>query len=262
MVPVLSMVFMGVSAVISIGLPFALFLILKKKYALKVIPALTGAAAFIIFALVLEQLLHMLVLNPDANGNIALRTSNPFLYVLYGIFAAGIFEETARFLSFNLLKKKYTGIGTGLSYGIGHGGIEAGLLAGITMIGNLVLSIMIISGSAEIMNSLPLGAAQLSALTDTGSFLFLVSGIERIFAVVIQISLSLIVWYSVDKKGKWWLFPLAVLLHALIDIPAAMSQTGAISNIALVEGIIFIEAIAVAMLAVYICKKLKKNEAE
>ncbi|MDR0538038.1 MAG: YhfC family intramembrane metalloprotease [Tannerellaceae bacterium] len=56
---------------------------------------------------------------------------------------AGLFEETARFISFKILKKKYNGIGTGLAYGIGHGGIEAVLLAGLSMIVSIVFCIMI-----------------------------------------------------------------------------------------------------------------------
>ena len=51
MIPVLSIVFMGVSAIISIGLPIALYVALKRKYGLKVVPMLVGAAAFIVFAM-------------------------------------------------------------------------------------------------------------------------------------------------------------------------------------------------------------------
>ena len=64
---------------------------------------------------------------------------------------AGIFEETARFVSFKILKKIFTGISTGLSYGIGHGGIESVLLAGFSMIAGLVFGILINTGNIGII---------------------------------------------------------------------------------------------------------------
>ncbi len=82
-VPVLSVVFMFVSLVLSIGTPIALFLLLRRKFALKVIPSLVGAAAFIVFAMILERLLHAAVLAPNASGEIVLMTY-PYLYAFRG----------------------------------------------------------------------------------------------------------------------------------------------------------------------------------
>ena len=255
MVSTLSMVFMSASAIIAFGLPVFLFLFMRKKYQLKVVPMLVGAAAFIIFALCLEQIMHFIVLRPGADGTIALLTDSPALYALYGIFAAGIFEETARFISFNLLKKRYRGIGTGLSYGIGHGGIEAILLAGFSMIGNLTISVMINTGSTVILGDSPQIASVLSALTDTEPSMFLLSGVERIFAVVFHISASVIVWVAVNKAGRIWLYPVAVFLHAGFNVSAVLYQIGVIKSIISVECIVGISAVVVVLLAFLIYKK-------
>ena len=256
MVSILSMIFMGITVVISIGLPICLFLVLRRKFELKVVPLLVGVAAFIVFAMVLEQLLHMLVLRP-VNGVIELM-NNPLLYVLYGIFAAGIFEETARFLSFLLLKKKYKSVGTGLSYGIGHGGIEATIIAGLPMINYIVLSVMINSGTASVLgNSVQ---AQLTALVSTAPHIFLISGFERIMAIITHISLSLLVWFAVDRKDKWWLFPTAIILHAIVNIPAVLMQVGIIKNIILTEGLLAVNALVLAMIAVLVCKSIKRSD--
>lgn len=246
--------------IISIGLPIGLFLFLRKRMNLKVVPMLVGAVAFVVFALILESLLHQLVLRPDADGTIAL-LNNPLLYMLYGCFAAGIFEESARFISFRLLKKKYSGVRTGFSYGIGHGGIEAILLAGLAMLSNIVLSIMMNTGATAALGNSPEILAGIATLQETDSYLFLVSGIERISAVVIQISLSLLVWFSVNRKGKGWLFPAAIVLHAVIDAPAALMQAGAISSIALVELLVAVAAVVLAVLAYFACKRFKNDDA-
>ena len=262
MVPVLSIVFMSISALIAIGLPVALFLLWRKKYKLKVLPLLIGVGAFILFALVLEQIMHMLVLGPNADGSASIILKNPVFFVLYGTLAAGIFEETARFLSFHILKKKHGGIGTGLSYGIGHGGIEAIIIAGLAMISNISASIMINSGDVSMLGDDPSVLAGINALINTGSINFLVSGFERILAVTVHISLSMIVWCSVRSKGRWWLFPAAILLHAVFNIPAALYQFGLIGNIWLTEALLLLPTVLIAYAAYHFCKVMQKEDEE
>ncbi|MDR3297582.1 MAG: YhfC family intramembrane metalloprotease [Prevotellaceae bacterium] len=248
---------MAISAIVVIGIPIVLFRAFRKRCAMSVVPMLVGAAAFVVFALGLENIVHLQVL-PKYD-----LVHKPLLYVVYGCLMAGIFEETARFISFHLLKKKYKGIGTGLSYGIGHGGVEAILLAGVSMIAAIVLSLMVNSGTIGIIIDKLQGSAleamntQLTTLAETASPLFLVSGLERIFAVSVQISLSVMVFYAVYSVGLRWMYPAAIVLHAVIDVPAAMMQAHVISSVALVECIVGVEAVLVALLAVWIHKKKK-----
>ena len=101
--------------------------------------------------------------------------------------------------------------------------------------------------------------AAITALLTTAPYLFLISGIERIFALGIQISLSVIMFYSVFCKNKTWLFPVAIIIHAIIDLPAVIMQTGVINNVFLVEGIICLSSILVILCAKYIHEKLKQN---
>jgi uncharacterized membrane protein YhfC len=255
----LSIVFMAVSAIVSIGLPIGLFIIFHKKYKIPVLPMIVGMAAFIIFALILERSIHTVVFDKFT------LKEKPFAYVLYGIFMAGIFEETARFISFTILKRKYHGIGTGLSYGIGHGGIEAILLVGIAMINSIVFSFTINTGIVETITEKLQGEALeqtnivITTLLTTAPYLFLIGGIERIFALCIQISLSVIMFYSVFCKKKAWLFPVAIIIHAIIDLPAVVMQTGVINNVFLVEGIICLSSILVILCAKYIHEKLRQD---
>lgn len=258
MVPIWSIISMLFTALLTVMLSFGLFLIFRKRLKLKVVPALTGAAAFIIFAMILEQILHGLVLNPAPDGSIALM-SRPVLYTLYGAFAAGIFEETGRFISFKLLKRKFKGVNTALSYGIGHGGIEALLLAGLSMISTIALSLTVNSGAAETLGASPEITAIINTLTETPSWHFAISGLERAFAVVIHISLSVIVWHSVNTKGKTWLYPFAILLHALVDVAPALYQSGVIKSVALVEALVGFTALAFAFVAAVINKAISIN---
>jgi len=256
-VSIFSIIFMGISAIVSIGLPVVLFIIFYKKYNAKIIPMITGIAGFVIFALVLERSVHLIVL-----GKFALK-EKPLIYIIYGIFMAGIFEETARFISFNILKRKYHGIGTGLAYGIGHGGIESGLIAGLAMINAIVFSIILNSGNIEIITGKLQGEAleqintQIATLSATSPYLFLVSGIERIFAIAIQLALSIIVFYSVYGKNKLWLYPLAIILHAIADMAPAATQAGLIKNVLFVEFLVMIAAIVIVIISKFLHDKFK-----
>jgi uncharacterized membrane protein YhfC len=261
-VSVFSIIFMAISAIVSIGSPIFLSIILLKKYNAKIIPMIMGIAGFVLFVLILERSIHSIIF-----GKFALR-EKPLIYIIYGIFMAGFFEETARFISFKILTKKYNGIVIGLAYGIGHGGIESILLAGLPMINAIVFSIILNSGNIETITGNLQGEAleqintQMTTLLTTSPYLFLISGIERFFAICIQLSLSVIVFYSVYGKNKLWFYPFAIILHAIVDIPAAAMQVGIIKNAYLVELLVFIGAIILIIIAKQIHEKAKQDIVE
>ncbi|MDR1029285.1 MAG: YhfC family intramembrane metalloprotease [Treponema sp.] len=97
-VSIFSIIFTSISAIISIGLPIGLFMFCYKKSNINIVPVLMGIAGFIIFVLLLEKSIHSIVLS-----RFALR-ERPFMYIIYGVFMAGIFEETARFICFKIVK--------------------------------------------------------------------------------------------------------------------------------------------------------------
>jgi len=259
-IPAISFAAMAVSAVLSIGAPIVLFFVVRRRYGKGVLPVLVGGAGFLLFAMILEQILHMVVLRPGADGSTTLG-QHPTLYMLYGGLAAGVFEESARFVSFHILKKRCEGFGTALKHGIGHGGIEAVFLGGVSLISGIVLASMFNTMGVEGISAL--GAPvldQMQAIAATSPAMLLISGAERLMALGIQISLSVVVYYAVYKPRKLLLFPLAVLLHALVDCPAALYQAGKITNVWAVEGIVLGSMAALVSIAVLIHKRLEPKE--
>ena len=89
---------------------------------------------------------------------------------------------------------------------------------------------------------------------------FLLSGVDRIFTLTIHISLSVIVFYSVYENRRLWLYPAAILLHALINIPAALARVGVLTNAIFNEAFFYLGAVALALLAVYTHRRLKPVE--
>ena len=254
---------MALGALIGIGAPILLAWWLWKKYQVKPVTLIVGAAVFIVFALVLETLMHQIVLKgphgPAIMGNI-------WYYALYGGMAAGVFEETGRFLAMKfLLRKEPSRAVTAVGYGVGHGGAEMLLIFGITMISNIVLAVLINSGQAEtLIASAPAETqeqvqAQFAQLQAAGAGSWL-SGIwERISALILQISLSILVWTAVRRGGKWlWLFPAAILLHFLVDGSAVVLAKSA--SMLAVETILFAMAVAVGAMGYMVAKKLPVDE--
>ncbi len=250
----MSIVFMTVSTVLSFLVPIAIIVYMGVKRKLNWKATLLGFLMFVVFVTILENIMHVLVLGTDITKSAIYK--NIFLYAIYGGFAAGIFEETARFLCFRYLLKvhKEEPLNTGLSYGLGHGGFEAILIGGISSIGNLIMSIMLNKGLLHSVTSSMSGPQLesynkgIDALVDTPSYMFLVTGGERMVALVLQIALTMFVFIAVRDR-KWQYFVFAVLIHAGVDILAVLFQRDVIQNIILLEIIILITTVAVSFIA-------------
>lgn len=253
MVPNLSITFMTISCCIAFALPIGLFLYLRKNYDVDILAFVTGCAVMFVFSMMLESIAHQLLLNGTAFGQLVF--SHPALYALYGGTMAGLFEETGRFLAFKtVLHRGLEKDANALMYGAGHGGFEAVALVGLTYISNIATARLINAGNmAAITDSLSgdiLEQTQqtLQALMDTPSASFLLGGLERIPAVALQIALSVLVWFAVKKPERKKLFPLAILLHAVVDgfsvLLAATTLPLAVTEIA-----VAVMAAAVCLLA-------------
>lgn len=242
-------------------MPIALLIIFKlKNKEISLLPALIGAAMFLAFAMVLEQLLH-LVMQPIVSGSV-------IAYSVYGALAAGVFEETGRFIGFKFLLKNHTDPRTSIMYGIGHGGFEAVMLVGVSMISYAAIGIMTNSMGFEAMVTM-LSAGnnetaevirtQLATIAGGEMSSYLFGSLERISAMIIHISLSVIVFEGVRTKGKLWLYPTAIILHAITDTPAVLYQSGCINSIALTEILIFVWSLCVAFIAWKSYKRLNRE---
>lgn len=247
--------FMAFAAIISLFFPIILYIILRIKHRASFKPVIIGALTFIVFVLVLERILHSVVLGRNL-------ITSPVAIALYGGLAAGLFEEVGRFITISIFLKGNRDWKDGVAFGIGHGGIEAILLATFANLNNLVYSSLINSGSLDqYLNgkvSSQVIAQIKDSLVNTKASLFALGGIERICAITFHIALTLIVLYAIRNRKKLYLL-LAILIHALIDFPAGLYQTHIITNIWVVEVILFIIT-AAAVVFIFKSKNLFKSE--
>lgn len=202
--------------ILVIAVPLGIMLFLRKRSGTWS-TFLIGAGTFILFAMILEQPFHRLVL---FSGVGAVIQGNIWLYGLYGGLAAGLFEETGRFLAFRFVLHRQQDRITSLAYGIGHGGTEAFLIAGLTMANNLILGLTY--ANAETLP--PEIAAMVETLLTTPSGMFLWSGFERLTAMALHMSLSVLVFASV-RTNRRCLYPAAILIHAAVNFIAVVVNT-------------------------------------
>lgn len=262
MVPTSSMIMMAVNAVLGFAVPVCLSIYLVRRHHAKLTTILIGAGTFFLFALVLESIMHQLVLKGPHGAAI---TGNTLWYAIYGGLAAGIFEETGRFLSMKfLMKKEPSKALPGVAYGIGHGGMEMIMVFGVTMISNLVISALINSGQSGILfakapaETASQIQAQLDQLQTSGAGTYLFGLWERFSALLLHLGCSLMVWAAVRKGGRWlWLFPAAIALHAVVDAGVVMLNKSV--GMVQLELIVTAEALAIGAIGYLLAKKLNRH---
>ena len=200
-----------------------IWIIKKKEHYIKVI---VGALTFLIAVLLLEKPLQALVVSTNTTLGAYINARPILLAFVFGLFP-GVFEETGRFIAFKTALKKYQNKETAISYGIGHGGFEIMMLMGMGFGAYISYALMINTGTFEAMveqvrqvspeqvDSLYAIATALSELSLSNLPL---SMFERVFAFIYHIAASILVFYACREKKCFFLYPLAIVLHTILDM--------------------------------------------
>jgi uncharacterized membrane protein YhfC len=172
---------------------------------------------------------------------------------------AGIFEETARFILFTLILKKARSWKEGVLVGLGHGGMEAilvGIFAALTLVNMIVYRNIDLSTVPSIpADQLELAQQQVEAFWSTEPYLALAGFFERIFAMCLHLSLSLMVLHGIANRRAIW-FWLALSWHALVDAVAV--YVGQSVGVLQTEGLVAI----FAAISLWIVFRLRARFAE
>jgi len=242
-VGVASFAFLITGAVIFIIAPLVIAVIWKTRKNEPFQTIIVGAVTFLLFALILEKPIQNVLAFPTAMGlsdhavSRFLNANPVFLALVAGLFP-GVFEETGRLVAFKTVLKKRRNRETSISYGIGHGGFEIMLILALTYIQYIAYAVMINTGTfGAVIDQVKAQAPEQLASVETivgllTGFSFtdlFVAIIERIFAVLFHIGASILVFYACRDKKRFWLYPLAVLLHTGMDFIAGLSIFNVIS---------------------------------
>ncbi|MFA5014229.1 MAG: YhfC family glutamic-type intramembrane protease [Actinomycetota bacterium] len=192
-----------ISILIEIGVPVILAFYMWKKYKV-------SWALFFLGMLLFLVSLCRIPLNNIFSLYIGRNFTGVLAVILAGLFVsftAGIFEEGVRALAFGLIIKSRS-YEKAVIYGIGHGGGgESMIFVGISVMISFIVYRLF-------PGSLPAGL--LHEVAGIAWYMPLVGALERILAIAIQISLSVLVMYAFLKK-KYYFILISILYHMMID---------------------------------------------
>lgn len=263
-----------VSLLISTALPIGFIIYYGMRHKKQGVASawLLGALGFAIPQL----LVRIPILNAIAKapGYMEFTVSHYVLYALALGVTAGLFEFAGRFAVAKRMEKKgRLNYPTALAAGLGHGGIEAIVLLGITYINNLVLMYLIQTGGFDnlVAQTAAAGAdvSQLAAAKDlllsTPSFLFFLGGLERLLAMTAHVGMSMVVCRTVYVKRAGLGAAICIGYHTLIDTACglvnmlAAPQLGSRISQNTSYLIIYPMLTACAVLALYVVRRIRRD---
>ena len=220
-----------VAMVACLGIPPVIGLIYAKKNpGCGIVSAwLLGAAGFFVTQMVIRvPIVTALQMTPGFQNFIL---NNAFLYAFIMAFTAGLFELAGRFVVAKLMRKNLT-FRRGFAAGLGHGGIEAMLIAGMSYLNNILYIFMINNGTFD---GLVAQAAQTGVdvsslwlikeqLTQYPPAMFLLGVYERILAMTCHLAMSLLVCYGIHTGKPLKACLVCLGIHTLIDLSVAINM--------------------------------------
>lgn len=219
-----------ISMLVSLVLPVVLLILFAVKYRKQGIVSawLLGAAGFFVTQILIR--IPILTALQGQSWFLTFSQEHMVLYVFSLAFTAGLFELAGRFAVAKLLRKNLT-FRRALSAGLGHGGIEAMVIAGIAMVNNLAYAAMINTGSFDAVlaqaAATGIDVSQLelirTQLITTAPAMFLLSGFERILTIILHTAMSMLVCYGIAHKKTLPCTFVCLLIHTCIDFTTVLT---------------------------------------
>lgn len=261
-----------VTILLMIGVPIALALFVVNKFKVSWWVILTGVVTYLVSQVVHYPVLKMITAMFQ-NGSLPTPSQAwlpLFNAVLLG-FMAALFEESARYFGFLVVKKKTRKLPSAVGLGIGHGGIESigyAVWPFFPLFGGVLINFLYIlfyNPGAQIASGVSSDqvqyiVAQIAQFWTNPWHLGFLPGIERVIAISTQILLSVLVWKAIRTRSFGW-FGLAFFYHMLVDGISVFLNFKGWSYWA-IQGIMAVFMLANIYLIYYFWKEEKDKAAE
>jgi len=203
-----------------IVLPIVLAFYFTRKFQLPWKLVFAGALTFIA-----SQVLHLPFLTALSSylNNIGFSASSETMRLVINAvvagLAAGIFEETARWVLYKFVLKNVKTWKEGILVGVGHGGMEAllvGILGTLTFVNMFVLRNGDLAALGVPVEMIETARDQVAAFWNTPAHIAILGLVERIFAICLHLVLSVMVLYGVAYKKPIWYWA-ATFWHSIVN---------------------------------------------
>jgi uncharacterized membrane protein YhfC len=222
-----SLVYHLLNGVLMVAIPLTLAIILSHRWKPGWRIILIGAATFF-----LSQVGHIpfnalmtWLFGKTALVNLSVQGALIFNTIFLGL-SAGFFEELFRYGMFRWWLKDAHTWRKGIFAGVGHGGVEAIILGGLALFSliQLIAARNMDLSTVYSGETLRIATEQVRTYWSATWYDSMLGAVERLFTIVVQISLAVIVVQCFIRKQKRWLW-LAIGYHALIDAVAVFATS-------------------------------------
>lgn len=169
--------------------------------------------------------------------------NSDIFYAFTGI-CPGLFEETGRYIFLKILSSSDKNKNISVSYGIGHGGIEC-IIIGFSLLSYLFKKDRI-NEKRGLKESITF-------------FTGIMSASERLFAFILQISLSVFIYKAIKEK-KFHFYIFGIIIHDLIDLIPFFKLKGILTSVPIIELIVCTYSLSVSILAYNIYIHLENEQ--
>ncbi|GEM_PF-3872694 len=233
-VPTLSIAFMWLTAVVSIGFPLGLLGYMYFKSRAVLVPAIIGVGVYFLFSTPVQQIVNSLII-----GGLGLQETleaNPFLYALYDSFLFALCVTIGTFFAIKAYGTEKTDAKSAMMFAIGFAGSESVWLAGIPQISaalrcqafNQLGATAAVEGMTEADASATLESMRFIA--ELSSTTYLAGAFERVIALLVYIGVILIVWLAASNRATAFEAILSCLLLVVFALPARLYSLGVIGS--------------------------------
>ena len=202
-VPFSSILGMGVSLVIALGLPAALLIRGRKKLDARWASFVFGCVVYYAIAKLVEPFLNVTILSFVGSAVV----SSVVVYAVYAGLLAAILEEGARYYALKSIVKPLDEKNAWM-FGAGFGALESILLVALPNIGSILNSVLINNGilqqSLDSLKDPELTSTYkaIEPLWTTAPATFWAAGIERALIIAMHICLSLLLYHYLKRADR------------------------------------------------------------
>ena len=215
-----------VALLVTLYLPLAAGLWLNKRLSVTWRVILYGVMGYLIVQNLKTLLVRGFSLLVEG-GTIVLSEESLFIWqVFISILLAALLGVLVRWAGMRFIKENLNTLESSYGLGVGYGGAESVMLVGLPLLSTFITMLLNMNIDPQTTALEPEIAAQIQALWQVPFYVPLAGSIERIAALVMHITVTVLVLQSFVRRNSAWLvaaFGLEVLVNGLI---AGLAQIG------------------------------------